>query len=60
MKKITALASALSVGAFALSLSLSTTAADLEEIESRGYMSVATEDNYAPFNFMSGSDPTVL
>lgn len=57
MKKITALASAISIGALALSASLTVSAADLEEIENRGYMSVATEDNYAPFNFMSGSDP---
>ena len=33
-------------------LSLTTFAADLPEIESRGYLSVATEDNYAPFNFI--------
>ncbi|MFB9868874.1 transporter substrate-binding domain-containing protein [Vreelandella sulfidaeris] len=57
MKKIASLASALSVGALTLSMSLTTYAADLSEIQSRGYMSVATEDNYAPFNFMSGSDP---
>ncbi len=57
MKKITALASAISIGALGLSASLTVSAADLEEIENRGYMSVATEDNYAPFNFMSGSDP---
>lgn len=38
---------------------LSTTlfAADLPEIKERGYMVVATEDNYAPFNFMNGSQP---
>ncbi|MCO7247282.1 MULTISPECIES: transporter substrate-binding domain-containing protein [unclassified Halomonas] len=57
MKKITALASVLSIGVLALSVPLTVTAADLEEIEERGYMSVATEDNYAPFNFMSGSEP---
>lgn len=50
-------AMALSVGALSLGFSVSVTAADLEEIESRGYMNVATEDNYAPFNFMSGGDP---
>ncbi|MGM8850814.1 transporter substrate-binding domain-containing protein [Salinicola sp. V024] len=33
-------------------LSLTAFAADLPEIESRGYLSVATEDNYAPFNFI--------
>ncbi|WP_245598996.1 transporter substrate-binding domain-containing protein [Halotalea alkalilenta] len=32
-------------------------AADLDEIESRGYMSVATEDDYAPFNFMNNGQP---
>jgi len=32
-------------------------AADLDEIKERGYMVVATEDNYAPFNFMNGSEP---
>lgn len=57
MNKITALASALSISALALSVSLTVSAADLADIEQRGYMSVATEDNYAPFNFMSGSDP---
>ena len=30
----------------------SASAADLEEIRERGYMVVATEDNYAPFNFI--------
>ena len=57
MKKIAVLTSAISVGALALGMSLTATAADLDEIESRGYLSVATEDNYAPFNFMNGSDP---
>ena len=57
MKKVAVLTSAISVGVLALGMSLTAMAADLEEIESRGYMSVATEDNYAPFNFMSGSDP---
>ncbi|QNI04318.1 transporter substrate-binding domain-containing protein [Halomonas sp. SH5A2] len=57
MKKLTALVSVLSIGALAISVPLTVTAADLEEIEERGYMSVATEDNYAPFNFMSGGDP---
>ncbi|TDU22052.1 amino acid ABC transporter substrate-binding protein (PAAT family) [Chromohalobacter marismortui] len=35
-----------------MSLSLPALAADLEEIQERGYMEVATEDNYAPFNFI--------
>lgn len=33
-------------------------AADLEEIKERGYMSIATEDNYAPFEIMEGDTPT--
>ncbi|OLO13226.1 amino acid ABC transporter substrate-binding protein [Chromohalobacter japonicus] len=39
-----------------MSLSLPALAADLEEIQERGYMEVATEDNYAPFNFIEGGD----
>ncbi|WP_251977779.1 transporter substrate-binding domain-containing protein [Salinicola avicenniae] len=35
-----------------LSFSLSSVAADLSEVESRGYLSVATEDNYSPFNYI--------
>lgn len=31
-------------------------AAELDEIESRGYMIVATEDNYSPFNYIDGGD----
>lgn len=38
------------------SVALSSAAADLEEIESRGSMKVATEDNYAPFNFIEDGD----
>ncbi len=41
MKKVTALASAIGIGALALSASLTVSAADLDEIESRGYMSAA-------------------
>ncbi|UOM34070.1 transporter substrate-binding domain-containing protein [Acuticoccus sp. I52.16.1] len=33
-------------------------AADLAEIKERGYMSIATEDNYAPFEIMEGDTPT--
>lgn len=33
-------------------LSPSAFAADLSEVESRGYLSVATEDNYSPFNYI--------
>ncbi len=39
-----------------MSLSLPALAADLEEIQERGYIEVATEDNYAPFNFIEGDD----
>lgn len=35
-----------------MALSLSAFAADLSEVESRGYLSVATEDNYSPFNYI--------
>lgn len=31
--------------------------ADLEEIRCRGYLTVATEDNYAPYNFMTDGKP---
>jgi len=47
----------LALGSLAMSASVMVLAADLPEIEERGYMRVATEDNYAPFNFMNGSDP---
>lgn len=33
-------------------------AASLEEIEERGVMNIATEDNYAPFEIMEGNNPT--
>ncbi|WP_075219077.1 transporter substrate-binding domain-containing protein [Acuticoccus yangtzensis] len=33
-------------------------AADLSEIKERGYMAIATEDNYAPFEIMEGDTPT--
>lgn len=32
-------------------------ATDLEEIKSRGYMTVATEDDYAPFNYIVDGKP---
>ncbi|QJQ95922.1 MULTISPECIES: transporter substrate-binding domain-containing protein [Halomonadaceae] len=47
----------MSLGGIALSLSLQAAAVDLPEIESRGYMNVATEDNYAPFNFIADGEP---
>ncbi|WP_110667244.1 transporter substrate-binding domain-containing protein [Salinicola halophilus] len=40
-----------------MSIALPAVAADLEEIESRGSLNVATEDNYAPFNFIEDGDP---
>ena len=36
---------------------LAGSAASLKEIEKRGYMSVATEDDYAPFEFVEGGKP---
>lgn len=37
---------------FTLAFSLHAVAADLPEIEKSGTLKVATEDDYAPFNFM--------
>ncbi|BES73202.1 transporter substrate-binding domain-containing protein [Marinobacter nanhaiticus D15-8W] len=45
------------LGSLALGLSTGLQAGDLPEVKERGYMIVATEDNYAPFNFMRGSEP---
>ncbi|WP_223160944.1 transporter substrate-binding domain-containing protein [Salinicola aestuarinus] len=39
-----------------MSAALPGVAADLDEIESRGSLKVATEDNYAPFNFIENGD----
>ena len=47
----------LAMGSLAMGASLLSLAADLPEVEERGYLRVATEDNYAPFNFMNGNDP---
>lgn len=33
-------------------------ATDLQEIRSRGYMTIATEDSYAPFEIIDGGEPT--
>ncbi|MCA1773263.1 MAG: transporter substrate-binding domain-containing protein [Halomonas sp.] len=57
MSKKSVLPSLVIAGAVSISASWHVSAADLPEIEERGYMSVATEDNYAPFNFMDGDDP---
>jgi polar amino acid transport system substrate-binding protein len=36
---------------------VASSAASLKEIQSRGYMTVATEDDYAPFEFVEGGKP---
>ncbi|KGQ71319.1 amino acid ABC transporter substrate-binding protein [Chelonobacter oris] len=41
----------------ALLFSAAAHAATLDEIKSRGYMSIATEDNYAPFEIIEGGKP---
>ncbi len=41
----------------ALTLALTAQAADLAEIQARGALKVATEDDYAPFNFITDGQP---
>ncbi len=41
-----------------LAVSTASSAATLEEIKSRGYMIVATEDDFKPFEFMENGKPT--
>ncbi|WP_279716706.1 hypothetical protein [Chelonobacter oris] len=41
----------------AVQFSAAAHAATLDEIKSRGYMSIATEDNYAPFEIIEGGKP---
>lgn len=48
---------ALGIGLFALSFVTSVNAASLKEIQARGYMIVATEDDYAPFEFIEAGKP---
>lgn len=49
---------ALGIGLFALSLiPVTVNAASLKEIQARGYMTVATEDDYAPFEFVEAGKP---
>src|SRR2546422_10451189 len=36
---------------------VATSAASLKEIQARSYMTVATEDDYAPFEFVEGGKP---
>lgn len=57
MSKVSVVPSLMMAGIVSLGVSMNATAADLPEIEERGYMRVATEDNYAPFNFMDGDKP---
>ena len=38
-------------------LPVASSAASLKEIQARGYMTVATEDDYAPFEFVEGGKP---
>lgn len=52
------LRSALYMSVLALLLfPLAASAASLKEIEARGYMTVATEDDYAPFEFVEAGQP---
>ena len=44
--------------ALCLAAALPAAAASLQEIEERGVMNIATEDNYAPFEIMDGNTPT--
>ena len=51
------------LGSLALALGLAAAtlpaaAASIEEIKARGFMSVATEDDYAPFEFVEGGVQT--
>lgn len=49
---------ALGIGLLALSLiPVTVNAASLKEIQARGYMTVATEDDYAPFEFVEAGKP---
>jgi polar amino acid transport system substrate-binding protein len=41
-----------------LALSGAASAASLDEIRERGYITIATEDNYAPFEIMRDGEPT--
>ena len=49
---------ALCIGLFALGLiPVTVNAASMKEIQARGYMTVATEDDYAPFEFVEAGKP---
>ena len=41
----------------ALTFAFAVQAADLPEIEARGVLKIATEDDYAPFNFITDGQP---
>lgn len=45
------------LGGLLLAFSLTSHAADLPEIEKAGVLKIATEDDYAPFNFMKDGEP---
>jgi polar amino acid transport system substrate-binding protein len=46
------------LGAFPIAASTAASAASLAEIKKRGYMIVATEDDYRPFEFIENGKPT--
>ena len=50
----------ISIGLSGLMASVYSNAATLEEIKKRGYMIVATEDNYPPFEFIQDGKPVGL
>jgi polar amino acid transport system substrate-binding protein len=55
---LVAQSAALSIGFLGLMLyPAPASAASLKEIQARGYMTVATEDDYAPFEFVEGGQP---
>ncbi|MGL4752435.1 MAG: transporter substrate-binding domain-containing protein [Aeromonadaceae bacterium] len=55
--KYAAKAIATVLAGLALTVTLTAQAADLKEIEARGTLKVATEDDYAPFNFITDGQP---
>jgi polar amino acid transport system substrate-binding protein len=58
VSSVTSRRAALGVGLVALALlPIAASAASLKEIRARGYMTVATEDDYAPFEFVEGGKP---
>jgi polar amino acid transport system substrate-binding protein len=55
---VTAVLGALTIGAALALGGGDAKAASLAEIKERGYMTIATEDNYAPFEIMKEGEPT--